>query len=174
MVVWLILYIFLICATILDCRSGRIPNILIGTALLIGAVLYGRSSCQELFLYGVRVVLFAVPFMIFFCLRMLGGGDVKVIAIIGGFVGVRDGMIIIFLSLLIAAIASFVKMIHYGILKERMRILIQYIDRVCSIKKLVPYPVNRDYNHYKLRLSLFFSFGSFLYCIYQYGDFLWK
>lgn len=164
MTIWLILYIFLLCATILDCHSGRVPNILISTVLLIGVVWYGSSSCQELFFFVVRVIGFSLPFMFLFFTRMLGGGDVKLIAVIGGLVGVRDGVIIIFLGFFIAAIIAFIRMIRFGILRERIHVFIRYVERIYYGKKIILYPVSKNSQYHRVRLSLFFLLGA---CIYQ-------
>lgn len=168
MIVWLILYAFLLCAAILDCHSGRIPNILMCTALLIGAVWYS-SSCQELFLYGIRIIGFLLPFSSLFFIGMLGGGDVKVIIVIGGLVGVKAGIMIIFLGFFLASIVALIRMIRFGILQERLIIFVRYIERVYYGRKFVRYPVNQKERYYMLRLSLFFLLGA---CIYQIIGFM--
>lgn len=163
MVNWLILYLFLVCATILDCRSGRIPNILICTICLAGGVWYGCCSSQELFFYCLRIIGFFLVFVFLFFIKALGGGDVKCIMVVGGLVGVEASIFIIFYGFFLASIVSVFKMIRYGILKERMRILIRYLEQVYYGKKWIPYPVGGNANYELVRLSLFFLLGAIWY-----------
>lgn len=159
----LILYLFLLAAAVLDGRTGKIPNVLVCAALLAGAVWYGQSGWGELGLYGIRIIGFAVPFLVLFFAGMWGGGDVKAIAVIGGLAGWKAGIWILCISLVLAAAAALCKMLRYGILRKRMTLLSSYIERVCRTGRLLPYPADRKDRSATLRMSLFFLTGTFLY-----------
>lgn len=159
----LILYLFLLAAAVLDGRTGKIPNVLVCAALLAGAAWYGQTGWGELGGYGIRIIGFAVPFLVLFFAGMWGGGDVKAIAVIGGLAGWKAGVGILCISLVLAAAAALYKMMRYGILRERMILLSSYIERVCHTGRLLPYPVNRRDRRLTLRMSFFFLAGTFLY-----------
>lgn len=77
-------------ACVTDVSSRRVPNVVTFGAAVVGIVLHGVLS-------GPRGVLFALAgwglglllFLPLFALRGLGGGDVKLLAAFGAFVGPR-------------------------------------------------------------------------------------
>src|SRR5262245_30694834 len=86
----LLLTTFVLICTIVDVRERRIPNLLSGSAILIGTLLhaayFGRAGVAEN-LTGLAVgrTLFLNPF----ALGGVGAGDVKMMGAVGALVGPR-------------------------------------------------------------------------------------
>jgi prepilin peptidase CpaA len=83
-----IVLIFLIVATVFDVRSHRIPNWLVFSGALVGIAYqalspYDRGAIHSL--AGMAVGLAA--FMPLYMLRAMGAGDVKLMAMVGAFLG---------------------------------------------------------------------------------------
>ena len=84
-----ILGVLLLLAAGLDIRSHRIPNALILTGLIL-AVAYGawRAGLSGLLYASGGMVVGLLAFLPFYLLHTLGAGDVKLMAVVGGFVGI--------------------------------------------------------------------------------------
>ena len=84
------LIMFVVAVAIIDCRSHRIPNLLCATAAVVGLSL-------QLWLHGQDGLLAALGgaaaglamFLPFYVLRAFGAGDVKAMATVGIFLGVK-------------------------------------------------------------------------------------
>ncbi len=77
----------LVAAAVLDLRTGRIPNKLTLGGLIAGLLLRAFDGIEPL-AHGVLgaglALLIALPF---FAVRALGGGDVKLLIVVGAFMG---------------------------------------------------------------------------------------
>ncbi len=75
-------------AAIMDFTSGQIKNWLIGAGILIGLFFGVSEGGLQDFLFGLAGI--AAPIIclgIFFILRLLGAGDIKLLCVIGSFIG---------------------------------------------------------------------------------------
>ena len=98
-----------------DIRSLKVPNVVTVpaavTAVSIHTVL---SSWAGLWLaVSGLVVVFAIAYTAYVC-RMIGGGDVKACAALGGFMGFQDGLLILTYALLAAAFVSVIVLLFKG------------------------------------------------------------
>lgn len=100
-------------------------------------------------------------FYVFFLCRMLGAGDIKLMALCTGFLGIRNGILVIFLSLLSAAAYGSWKLLKRGIFWEKMSRLAYFVIQAERKGKLEAYPERREEN--SLRLGPFLWLG---YCTY--------
>ncbi len=87
-VVGLLILIMLLFATGYDVRTGKIPNGYTGFWLAIGLVLRlvsGGGSCLRDGIVGVIIPVAGL--MALFAIRVLGAGDIKLMAAVGAFLG---------------------------------------------------------------------------------------
>ena len=83
----------------MDIRSRRLPNALtlggLAGGLVLAAVRYGTDGCVDaLTAAGVCVLILILPFLV----RAAGGGDLKMLAACGTFVGMR-GVLLLFVAM---------------------------------------------------------------------------
>lgn len=103
-----VLFALLIPASIIDFKWQIIPNrlillgILAGVMVVIPAGLISLVSAAKGFLAGGLLMLV----MFFLSLGRLGGGDIKLTAVIGLFVGWRQVLLVVFFSYLVGGLTS--------------------------------------------------------------------
>jgi prepilin peptidase CpaA len=109
-VTWLFSYLtlaafpFLVAAVISDFRSMRISNRLIALGLIWGLVLHsvgigGTSIIKILFNISLPVILL----YLFFCLRAIGAGDIKLLSMAGAYLSTRQLLYVIAVTFICAA-----------------------------------------------------------------------
>jgi prepilin peptidase CpaA len=116
----------------------------IGNGLLLtGLEAWVVSSEGSIFIEPVyfllRMVLVTALFFVLFLFRMIGAGDIKMAALICGYMGLHTGALAIFSGFLIGAIWSLIKMIGNGILICRFSYLLTYIRYVFQTGKITAY-----------------------------------
>lgn len=132
--------IFLLGAAVWDKRYHRIPNwwILFGGAL--GAILLVRErgiiSILSFLLAAVIVMALFFPVFIF---RMIGAGDIKVMAVICGYLGFSTGGLLIIYGFVLGAFFSAFLLITRGILVQRFSYFFAYFRQVFMTKRIIPY-----------------------------------
>lgn len=114
-----------------DYRSGRIPNLLLFIMFVVGcgysALSAGVRGVIFFSVESVGVVLLLYPL---FKIGALGAGDVKLYGICAGYLPKDKFLFFLFLSLLIAAIISLIKMIKESNAIERISYLCEYVLEV--------------------------------------------
>lgn len=123
-----------------DLRKGIISNVLILSGLLGGAVF------QLIRLGGSGLVLFlgsaAFPVLLFsflYYFRMIGAGDIKLLAALGGFLGISDLCRCLIRALIFGGILSLFLMIYRKNLIRRFRYLAGYVSSYIQEKEWQPY-----------------------------------
>jgi prepilin peptidase CpaA len=127
--IWMLSALFALAAGITDLRSRRIPNWLTYPAAPLAVALHaiaGGWPEAKVSLKGFGIA-FAV-FLILFLLRALGGGDLKLAAGLGAFVGVHHLADVIVAILLINALIAIVLIIS----KRRMWRTLKNIGRLIA------------------------------------------
>lgn len=94
---------------------------------------------KEPVFFLLRIVLVTALFFVLFLCRMIGAGDIKMAALICGYMGLQTGAMAIFSGFLIGAIWSLIKMIGNGILIYRFSCLLTYIRYVFQTGKITAY-----------------------------------
>lgn len=119
----------------MDLSSGRIPNFFILIGLMYG-VFYRLCICGE---HNIPALIlgFVLPIVILFPLYMIrgmGAGDIKLLAMLGMFVSLKDLALIFILSVLIGAAAGVFKLILHRGVKDRIRYIGNIIQTVLGLK----------------------------------------
>lgn len=161
--------IFLTSGALQDLKTGKIPNCLI----LLGAAAFGIAGfirgpslgygaweiCLGLALFLLRIILTAGILFPLFLFRMMGAGDIKVMAVITGYMGLYIGFEIIFYGLAAAAAWSLFYMLRKRILMERIRYFLNYFKNLYQTERILPYCAFAGD-----RLQAGFCFAPFLWC----------
>lgn len=137
-----ILVLFATVAVCMDLNQERIDNRWIAFGWLCGFSYqlsqYGLKGIGIFFL-GAAVPIFTLYVLFFF--RMLGAGDIKMLSVLGGFMGSVPILICIGLSFLFGAVISLATMILCGNLMSRLRYFAGYFNRLTTTKEVVPYMI---------------------------------
>lgn len=128
-----------------DLRYKRIPNGFIVTGLLLG-FFYQVSHFQwrGLINYGAGVVLPVLILGILFYFRMMGAGDIKLLSVIGGFLGPKSGLRCILYTFLFGSVLSVILLIKRRNLFSRFLYFKMYLFQYLNSKQWSPYMQLRD------------------------------
>ena len=144
---WLVLVI-LFGGACYDMKEHRVPNWWVLSALLCGLGLglltaeKGQEASAVLRYIARLGAVVAVMFPIFI-LRVMGAGDIKMMAVITGCLGFPEGMKAILCGFVIGAVLALVKMLIQRTLFKRLNYLTAYFRRLFLTKEIVPYYVAR-------------------------------
>ena len=127
-----------------DIREQRVPNWWCILACAAGVCLTwqtaaGEGSVWPLLLYTARLLVVAAVWFPLFRLRMIGAGDVKLMALIVGFLGFGTGVPVILYGFFIGAVLAFLKMLRRRNLRQRLNYFFAYIRRLFQTREAVPY-----------------------------------
>lgn len=131
-----------------DFQEHRIPNWWIGFGVGLGLILsffnlgIPVSALDSLFTslgFLFRFIVVIAFFFILFVFRMIGAGDIKLAAIICGYLGFKAGGMAVFLSFLFGAFWSLLKMVRRGSFSERFFFLYSYIRNTFQTGKITAY-----------------------------------
>ena len=127
-------------AVLLDLKYQKIPNELVITGFLCG--LSYQIFCFQWtgfgnFLAGSFLVMVLTGTLYYF--RMIGAGDIKLLAVIGGFLGPADGFRLTICTFLVGGMISAVLMIKRRNLFSRLFYLKTYIYQYIETKQWSPY-----------------------------------
>lgn len=130
-----------------DLREHRIPNWWVfGMAGLGMGLLWWLDLGQGFFWRCLLVVVLFFP--LFYC-RMIGAGDIKLMALICGFLGFVNGSFAILAGFLIGAAMALVKLLVQRSLIRRLNYLYAYFKRMILTKEVIAYhsPSRDGYEH---------------------------
>ena len=128
-----------------DVISARIPNRLTYPAILLGLVLrFGFLGWHGLVQGVLGMLLCGGLFFVLFVIRAMGGGDVKLMAAVGSWVGARHTVT----ALIICALAGGIIAMGYVVFHKRFR---KTFSNVVSIVKF--HAVSGVKQHPELNLS---------------------
>ncbi|MEY8356535.1 prepilin peptidase [Lachnospiraceae bacterium 54-53] len=160
-----------------DVREHRIPNwwVMLGiiTGILTGILESegfggGAVFWEVSFRFFLRFAVVTALFFIFFVCRMIGAGDIKLAALICGYLGLSNGALAVGSGFLIGAFWSLFKMIVKGSFTERFSCLLAYIRRVLHTGKLTAYYIPaRDGNDAVIPLGICLFLGTAVYIMYR-------
>ena len=127
-----------------DIREHRIPNwwcicALVGGFILTWTWALPGENLWQLLLYGGRILAVTVLWFPLFWLRMIGAGDIKLMALMAGYLGFRAGARAVLYGFFIGAVLAFLKMLVRRNLVQRLTYFFAYIRRLFLTKEAVPY-----------------------------------
>lgn len=118
---------------------------------------------ENWFLFFVHVTGTCAVFYIFFLWRMLGAGDIKLMALCVGMLGISNGVLVLFLGLLSASAESLRKLGKRGILWSRLSGLAAFVIQSGRDRKIREYPGRADpCGSLRLGPHLFLGYCAFL------------
>ena len=146
------LFPFVLVCAVCDVRTHRIPNTLIlcglaGALLSRGFLLLQGASPAVVLADGLAG--FLLPWLLFgplALLKMMGGGDVKLLSAAGLWLGARGSLQLMWYSLLFAAVWSAAVVIRHRNLFRRLRCLYEYMGRIQVERKRIPYRTGSGYD----------------------------
>ena len=124
----IVLIVLLIIACFMDYKYGKIYNFLIMTGIAAGCADCIRQKGIKGFLFWLG--LFLLPILLTYPLYMigvLGAGDVKLMAVAGGFLSFQSCLWFLFAAFVIGAFLSLIKMLYEKNFKERMTYFFSYL-----------------------------------------------
>ena len=111
-----------ICAAIIDVRERRIPNRLTYAAMIAGLTLQGAlHGWRGLLASAGGGLLFGGVFMLFYLVRAMGAGDVKLAAALGCLLGPAASWQVMFSTALAGGALAIVFMVVSGRIVETLR-----------------------------------------------------
>ena len=123
----------------MDLYCMRISNRWIFASLLAGFYICrmeeGIGVTQ--FILGLLIPLLLLGWL--FCFHMLGPGDIKLFCVLGGIMGPRSVMYCMGLAFLSGAFLSFAVLVSCGGFGERLRYLMDYLERCPRTGSIRPY-----------------------------------
>ena len=133
--------VYLVGAAGFDMRYRKIPNWWSLAVFLGGlaACLCLEASLGGAVRYLARIAAVLVLFFPFYMLRVLGAGDVKLMAVISGCLGFFAGIRVIGAGLVVGAVWGLGKMLYQRSIGRRFWILRNYIAQSVQTKRLEPY-----------------------------------
>jgi prepilin peptidase CpaA len=127
-------------AVLFDLKTGKIPNGLIVTGLIWGCVyqLFDQGWMGGIvFLGGVGLPLLLLGIVYYF--RMIGAGDIKLLCVVGGFLGPSACFSCIAVAILIGGVISLAIMLRRHSISQRILYFSDYIHSYSIEKQWKPY-----------------------------------
>ena len=95
-------------AAITDLRTRRVPNVLVGTLFVSGLALSALAGWQAVAMNVIIAVAVIILGTFAFSLRLIGGGDVKLLAAAAGTLGYPSGADFLLFTLLCGGVVAVV------------------------------------------------------------------
>ncbi len=127
-----------------DVRQRRIPNGWILTAIACGVGITalaapegGQYLAAGKFL--LRILTVSAVLFPLFVLRMIGAGDIKLTAVMVGYLGFGKGIWAVAYGCFVGAVLALAKLLAQRNLRQRLVYLFVYFRRLFQTKEIVPY-----------------------------------
>ena len=118
---------------------------------------------ENWFLFFIHMTGTCAVFYIFFLYRMLGAGDIKLMALCVGILGITDGCFVLFLGFLCASAEAVWRHGKRGILWSRLSGLAAFVIQSVRDRKIREYPGRTDpCGSLRLGPHLFLGYCAFL------------
>ena len=139
LLIYVILTIFVVTCCVVDVRTRRIPNAISGPAVVAGVILntmsYGLPGLGwSLAGVAVIVAILLAPF----ALGGLGGGDVKMMAAVGAFLGPRLALYGLLVGMILGGVVMMVHLARIGRLAEKIGALRTMVVNAALLRSVDP------------------------------------
>ena len=139
LLIYVILTVFVVTCCVVDVRTRRIPNAISGPAVVAGVILntmsYGLPGLGwSLAGVAVIVAILLAPF----ALGGLGGGDVKMMAAVGAFLGPRLALYGLLVGMILGGIVMMVHLARIGRLAEKIGALRTMVVNAALLRSVDP------------------------------------
>lgn len=147
-------------AAISDVKTGKISNKLILSGYMLGIVFSVlKNGPPGVIVFIVKVSWPIVLFFIFFYIRSLGAGDIKLFSVLSPFVDSQCMARIIILSLFIGAGISCHRILINNEIQERLINIKYYIESCIYQKKILKYPtINKESSYINFAVCILFGY----------------
>ena len=128
-VIYFVLICILIAALVCDFRTYKIPNQMIiagGFAGLIYRFIVNSYMGIVQWLIGT-VSMIGILYLLY-CISVMGAGDIKLLGIISGFLGLKRGIVVTVFTLVTAAVIAIILLIKRQNFRHRMAYLINFLQ----------------------------------------------
>lgn len=127
-------------AVLCDLQSQRIPNGIIATGLAwgffyqlfshgeVGVILFGGGCLIPVFLFGVL-----------YYFRMIGAGDIKLLCVLGSFMGPYECVSTMFAAVVFGGLIALGIVVRRRLFVQRLCYLVDYISHYSGGKEWKPY-----------------------------------
>lgn len=134
------LLVLTLAATLMDLKEGRIPNGIVISGLLCGLVyqVFSNQAAGVVLFFG-GILLPLALFGILYYFRMTGAGDIKLLCMVGGFLGPVDGLICAVLAVLFGGVIAVCRMLRSHNFWQRLNYFSEYVTE---------YSVTRQWKSY--------------------------
>lgn len=164
-----ILVALLCCAVFFDVRSHRIPNWLVAIGLVCGLSLNSLLSAGLGFLsalqgFGLGILLLLPLYL----LRAMGAGDVKLMGMVGGFLGAKAVVGVTLLTFIAGGVMALLVALRTGQLKYMLgnvRMVVQGAAMQASLRQKPDIEVSQSAG--KLPYAVAIAAGTLLYLFWQ-------
>lgn len=138
----------------------RVPNMLILIGMISGIVFrcYEHNGLKgTLYFMGGFLVPILILFFVY-AMGALGAGDIKLLGLLGGFMGLRQVITCIIVSFFIGGIISLIALIlRRSVVSSFLRVY-HYISMSFTTRRLLPYPRdNKENNTIHFTVPILFS-----------------
>jgi prepilin peptidase CpaA len=116
------LFAFVLTCCVIDVRTRRIPNAVSASAIVAGLALNGVAGGLPALGWSLCGALAMIAILFTpFALGGLGGGDVKMMAAVGAFLGPRLAALSLVTGMILGGVVVAVHLARLGILRERIQ-----------------------------------------------------
>lgn len=129
----------LVPAVLYDWRYYRIPNCLILSGYVLGMTASCRGGTAGFTEFVLGALLPVIVLILVHRMGILGGGDVKLLSVAGGFLGLEEGMKCVLYSFLFGAGISLLVLMQKRNFKTRICYFLNYIRTVIHTGIWTPY-----------------------------------
>ncbi len=144
-----------------DFRDRKVPNEVILAGYLVGGIyrIIAAGSGLGIILFLRDAMVPVVLLYLLFIIRALGAGDIKLLSVIAGIIGIEDTLLIVGSSFAVGAVASAVKMAIHREIAIAIRTAVAYLGRIIKSGKIEKYPEERRDSKNTIHFTLAIAVG---------------